>query len=170
MNLASKAPKPQFMLSTETYNEIAEVLKSIEQSTMAQLAIFCEANGAPVNFVGRQGDIDLAVLSSLAAGNYAATREMAHMLHEGDSFKFLFLEGDHYNLYLCNVDFEYLLTIVFAKSVALGMVRIYANRAVKQLQQILQRAKLREEQIDDQIIDSEFSDLLGQAFDASFKK
>lgn len=158
----------QIVLSTEIFNEISKVLKELEATIRAEVVVFCEAGGVPITDAGNQDTIDLSALSSLAAGNVAATREMARMLGESDAFKFVFLEGDRYNLYLCNVGTEYLLTIAIGKSVALGMLRIYANRAVKQLEQIIEKAK-KEDAATDALLDGEFAALLGEAFDASFR-
>lgn len=133
-----KLPTNQIMLSTEIFNEISAVLKDLEVSIRAELAIFCETSGIPITSAGNQRAIDLSSLSTLAAANFAATAEMARMLGEKDGFRFLFLEGERYNIYLCNVGYEYLLTIAISKSIALGMLRIYANRAVKQLHEILE--------------------------------
>ena len=169
MELALKnMPKSDFMLSTEAYNQITEVLKELERSTRADLTIFCESNGVAVTHVGNPDKLNLAGFTTLNAANYAATREMARMLGEQEPFKFLFLEGEQNNIYLCNVGFEFLLSITFSKTVALGMVRIYANRAVKKLRGILERVKQSEEQITEKVLDDEFSMLLDKALDSSF--
>ena len=161
-------PKSQFMLSTETYNKITRVLKDLERSNRADLVLFCESNGVAVTHAGNPDHLNLSGFSSLNAANYAATREMATMLGEQNAFKFLFLEGEENNIYICNVGFEFLLSITFSKSVALGMVRIYASKAVKELQQILEDAKQSDEQISEKVLDDEFSALLNDAFDSSF--
>ena len=168
MNLAPKSPKSQFMLSTEAFNEISSVLRDLESSTRAELAVFCDANGVPITHAGKPKAIDLSSLSALNAGNYAATQEMARLIGEKQGFKFLFLEGEEKNIYLCNVGFDFLLSIVFSKSVALGMIRIYANKAVKQLTGILEKAQ-KQEQMASEFLDVEFNSLLGKAFDESFK-
>ena len=129
-------PKSQFMLSTETYNEITQVLKKLERSTRADLAVLCESNGVTVTHAGNPDTLNLAGFSSLNAANYAATREMANMLGEKDAFKFLFLEGESNNIYICNIGFDYLLSITFSKAFSLVMVGIYANYAFKHLKRI----------------------------------
>lgn len=156
------------MLSTDAFNEISAVLKDLERATRAELTVFCDANGVPITHVGKISHLDLAAFSSLNAANFAATREMARMVGEKSPFKFLFLEGESNNIYLCNIGYQFLLAIVFSKSVAFGMVRIYANKAVKMLKSILNEAKQTEDELAKQIIDSEFSVLLGKALESSF--
>lgn len=168
MELAKKSGY-QFMLSTEAYNEIASVLRELEAATRAELTFFCDANGIPITHSGKVNDSDLASISTLTAANFAATREIAKTLGEDEGFQFLFLEGKERNMYFGNIGFDYLLTIVFSKSVALGMLRIYANRAVKQLAKILQHAH-EKEKASETIIDDEFTALLNNAIDASFGK
>ncbi len=170
MELAARTPKPQFMLSTSVFNRVNEILKDLERSTRAELAIFSEYSGIPITQVGKHNVMDIGDFSSVAAGNYAATREMAKMLGEESAFRFLYLEGDNKNIYLCNIGYDFLLTIIFAKSVALGMVRIYANKAVRQLNDLLDQANEQEDQVEESIIDNEFNLLLGDALDSSFNR
>ena len=162
------ASASRFMLSTDAFNKISSILKELEASTRADLAVFCESNGIPITQVGRAGDFDMSSLATLVAANFAATQQMAKMLGEKDGFRYLYLEGEKRNIYMCDVGFGYSLTVVFTQSVALGMLRIYANRAVKQLSEVLQGAH-ENEKANEKIFDNEFASLLGDAFDASFK-
>lgn len=170
MELAPKSlPRPDFMLSKEAYTQIADALRELERATRADLAVFCEANGVAVTHAGRLERMHLANFSTLAAANFAATSEMARIVGEQDGFRFLFLEGEERNIYLCNVGYEFLLVITFSKNVALGMVRIYANRAVKKLREILDHVRQTEERLASEILDEDFGALLDKALDASFK-
>ena len=167
---STQQTKPDLVLSTETFDKIHKTLKELERSTHSELVVFSESNGVPITHAGRLDSVNLPALSSLIAANYSATREMANLVGESEAFKFLYLEGAENNIYLCNTGFEFLLTIVFSRKVALGMIRIYANRAVNELQEILKNAQNKEEEIEKHILDSEFNFLLDSAFDASFNQ
>lgn len=168
MERQHSGPQSQFMLSAEAFAAISEVLKELESATRAELTVFCDANGIPIVHCGKTRHVDYAALSTLNAANYSATRETARLIGEKKGFKFLFLEGESHNIYLCNVGYDFLLTIIFSKSVALGMVRIYANKATIELAKILQNAQ-EKEQMSERVIDEEFSKLLSDALENSFK-
>lgn len=166
MQLAER-PLQQFMLSTETFTQVSEVLRELVTSTRSEFALFCDANGNPITHHGKQHAVNLAGLSALAAGNFSATLEMARVIGEKDGFKFIFQEGEHRNFYLCNVGFNFLLAVIFEKSVALGLVRIFANKAVESLKQVLEKAAQAEKKASD-FLDVEFGLLLGKELDKSF--
>ncbi|MCI0694588.1 roadblock/LC7 domain-containing protein [candidate division KSB1 bacterium] len=167
LQLAEKSTE-QFMLSTETFNQVNEILRELVTSTRSDFALFCDANGNPITHHGKQHVVNLSGLSALAAGNFAATSEMARVVGEKEGFKFIFQEGERRNLFLCNVGFNFLLAIIFDKAVALGLVRIFANKAVESLKQVLDKAAQAEKKASD-FIDSEFGLLLGKELDKSFK-
>ncbi|MCG3120946.1 MAG: hypothetical protein ALAOOOJD_03867 [bacterium] len=166
LQLAEK-PAEQFMLSTETFNQVNDILRDLVTSTRSDFALFCDANGNPITHHGKQHVVNLSGLSALAAGNFAATAEMARVIGEKEGFKFIFQEGDRRNLYLCNVGFNFLLAIIFDKAVALGLVRIFANKTVENLKGVLDKAAQAEKKASD-FIDSEFGLLLGKELDKSF--
>lgn len=167
LQLAEKSAE-QFMLSTETFNQVNEILRELVTSTRSDFALFCDANGNPITHHGKQHVVNLSGLSALAAGNFAATSEMARVVGEKEGFKFIFQEGERRNLFLCNVGFNFLLAIIFDKAVALGLVRIFANKAVESLKQVLDKAAQAEKKASD-FIDSEFGLLLGKELDKTFK-
>jgi len=92
MELA-KRREQQIMLSTEVFNQVSEVLREFVASTRADFSIFCDANGHPITHAGKAGQINLSSLSALAAGDFAATMEIARLIGERDGFKFMFQEA-----------------------------------------------------------------------------
>jgi predicted regulator of Ras-like GTPase activity (Roadblock/LC7/MglB family) len=166
MQLAEKSAE-QFMLSTETFNQVNDILRDLVTSTRSDFALFCDASGNPITHHGKQHVVNLSGLSALAAGNFAATAEMARVIGEKEGFKFIFQEGERRNFYLCNVGFNFLLALIFDKAVALGLVRIFANKAVESLKSVLDKASQAEKKASD-FIDSEFGLLLGKELDKSF--
>lgn len=166
MHLAERTSMP-FMLSTATFNKVNDVLRELVVSTRADSALFCDLNGNPITHHGKNTAIDLGGFAALTAGNFSAMREMANVIGEKDGFKFVFQEGERRNIYLCNVGFNFLLTIIFEKTVALGLVRIFANKAVENLKQVLANAQEAETKTSE-VLDVEFGLLLGKELDKSF--
>ncbi len=112
--------------------------------------------------------MNTTVLSALAASDFAATAEMAKLVGEEAKFKLLFHEGEKRNVYLSNVGDYFFLVVVFDVNVTLGLIRIYTKKAIQSLQDILE-AESTEEISPKDIIDSDFSSLLGDALDETFK-
>ena len=112
--------------------------------------------------------MNTTVLSALAASDFAATAEMAKLVGEDAKFKLLFHEGEKRNVYLSNVGDYFFLVVVFDVNVTLGLIRIYTKKAIQGLMQILEEES--DEVADSKdMIDSDFSSLLGDALDETFK-
>lgn len=158
----------QLILSEELYLKISKLVEKLTISTGAEYIIFCEANGYPVTHFGDIKEADLPAISSLSAGNFSATAQMASMLGENGSFKYLFHEGEDQNLYISNVGFNFLLIVVFKVEVALGMVRIYTKKAIESLGEMLENAK-QEEKESKEFLDLEFKTLLSEELNRSLK-
>jgi hypothetical protein len=93
---------------------------------------------------------------------------MASMLGESDSFKFLFHEGEHSNMYLSNVGFNFVLLVIFDSDVALGIIRIYTKKAIEALTRLLGSIK-EEEKKTKELFDLEFKTLLSEELSRSLK-
>jgi predicted regulator of Ras-like GTPase activity (Roadblock/LC7/MglB family) len=158
----------QLILSEEVYNGISKVLDELAASTRADLIVFCESNGYPVVHKGSVDNLDLPIVSSLAANNFSATAKLAAMLGENDAFKFLFHEGEHTNMYLSNVGFNFILLVIFDVEVALGIIRIYTKKAIDALTKLLNSVK-DDEKNTKELFDLEFKTLLSEELSRSLK-
>lgn len=166
MQVAERTSQP-FMLSTAAFNKISDIMRELVISTRSDFAMFCDVNGNPITHYGKNVTFELSGLAALAAGDFAATREIARVIGEKEGFKFIFQEGERRNIYLCNVGFDFLLVIIFDKAVALGLIRIFANKTVENLKQVLETAAAAENKTSE-FLDVEFGVLLGQELDKSF--
>lgn len=164
----AKRREQQFMLSTEGFNQVTDALRDLVASTRADFAIFCDTNGHPITTAGKTSQINLASLAALAAGNFAATGEIARVIGEREGFRFLFQEGEQRNIYLCDVGYNFLLAVIFEKAVAIGLIRIFTNKTVERLRHILEKAAHAERKVSE-FLDVEFGTLLGKEFDKTFK-
>ncbi|NIR51684.1 roadblock/LC7 domain-containing protein [candidate division KSB1 bacterium] len=158
----------QLILSEEVYNGVAEILDETLANTRAEAVVFCESNGYPILQKGDFRGLDLPGISSLAANNFSATSKMASMVGESGSFKYLFHEGEHNNIYLSNVGFNFILMVIFRADVALGIIRVYTKKAIEQLTELLRCAK-KEEDKTKEFLDLEFKSLLSEEINRSLK-
>ncbi|MCK5075561.1 MAG: roadblock/LC7 domain-containing protein [Calditrichia bacterium] len=156
----------QVILSGNQFEEITKVLSELAAKTKASTILFADISGQLITQRGNTDEINTAVLSALAASDFAATAEMAKLIGEEAKFKLLFHEGEKRNVYLSNVGDNFFLVVIFDVSVTLGLVRIYTKKAIQNLMTIFEEAG---EDDDKEIFDSDFSDLLGDVLDESFK-
>ena len=158
----------QVILNGKQYDAITTVLSELATKTKASAILFADMSGQLISQRGNTENMNTTVLSALAASDFAATAEMAKLVGEEAKFKLLFHEGDKRNVYLSNVGDDFFLVVVFDVSVTLGLIRIYTKKAIEDLNAAI-LAEESEDAKDDKMIDSDFSTLLGDALDDSFK-
>jgi predicted regulator of Ras-like GTPase activity (Roadblock/LC7/MglB family) len=157
----------QVILTGKQYDVITKVLSELATKTKASAILFADMSGQLISQRGSTEGMNTTVLSALAASDFAATSEMAKLVGEEAKFKLLFHEGEKRNVYLSNVGDNFFLVVVFDVSVTLGLIRIYTKKAIEDLNAALEDAGSGED--NDSIIDSDFSTLLGNALDDTFK-
>ena len=161
MDFTNTLDSQPVMLSEDVYEQVADTISELASNIRSELVVFCETNGYPVTHLGRAEDLDLSAVSSLAANYFSATAQMAKLLGEKDSFRYLFNEGEDRNIFISNVGFNFILLVIFTSDVALGMVRIYTKKAMEALNRLLQDAKIEQEEVKD-FVDLEFKTLLDE--------
>ena len=95
------------------------------------VALIDEGGGILVTSGALPQDND-AEIAALAAGAFAATREMSQRVGE-TQFEGLYHQGKHTEFYLCPVHDEILLLSVFDRERNTGLVRYFAAKAVEKL-------------------------------------
>ncbi len=157
----------QIILTAKQFDGITKVLSELAAKTKASTILLADVSGQLITQRGNTDDINTAILSALAASDFAATSEMAKLIGEEAKFKLLFHEGEKRNVYLSNVGDNFFLVVVFDVSVTLGLVRIYTKKAIQNLLHLFETS----EQGDDasKILDQDFSSMLGDMLDESFK-
>jgi len=158
----------QVILNGKQYDSITKILTELATKTKASAILFADMSGQLISQRGNTENMNTTVLSALAASDFAATSEMAKLVGEEAKFKLLFHEGEKRNVYLSNVGDNFFLVVVFDVSVTLGLIRIYTKKAIEDLGGILEDDSESSEG-EEKIIDSDFSSLLGDALDDTFK-
>ena len=158
----------QVILNGKQYDGITKILTELATKTKASAILFADMSGQLISQRGDTENMNTTVLSALAASDFAATSEMAKLVGEDAKFKLLFHEGEKRNVYLSNVGDNFFLVVVFDVSVTLGLIRIYTKKAIEDLGSVLDDDSGNVAE-DENIIDSDFSSLLGDALDDTFK-
>ncbi|NIU00657.1 MAG: roadblock/LC7 domain-containing protein [Nitrosopumilaceae archaeon] len=157
----------QIILTAKQFDEITKVLSELAAKTKASTILLADISGQLITQRGNTDDINTAILSALAASDFAATSEMAKLVGEDAKFKLLFHEGEKRNVYLSNVGDNFFLVVVFDVSVTLGLVRIYTKKAIQNLLNVFEASESDEES--SKLLDQDFSSMLGDMLDDSFK-
>jgi len=134
------APAPGFFLTVEQAEAIDACLDRIAYESEARCIILADITGQLIAERGQTGRMNTQVLSALAAGELAATHELARLVGEEARFKLLLHEGQQHSVYLSDVGEQLILVIVFDVGTPIGLVRMILKKAVEELGPILQRA------------------------------
>jgi predicted regulator of Ras-like GTPase activity (Roadblock/LC7/MglB family) len=157
------------MFDPVQYDGVKKYLGELYSKTRAKVVLFADMSGQIIGERGDTAEMNTTVLSALAAGDFAATAEIAKLVGEGDRFKLHFHEGETKNVYLTNVGDQFFLIIIFDATVALGMVRVYTKKAVESLLIVIKEASTTECLTEKDMIDEDFGNLLAQELDGAFR-
>ena len=127
----------QISLGKEQFESINKLLNSFYQQTKCGVIMLSDVSGLAVALRGTKSKESMSLLSTLAAGNYAATGEIAKLLDEENSFSGQFHEEEKQSIYLKGINDEFFLTVVFGKNQTFGMIRVLVDRIIDQLAVIL---------------------------------
>jgi len=126
--------------TSEQLERIENRLHRLRWDAEAQCVLLADISGQLISVKGK-AEMNTAVLSALAAGNLAATKEMARLVGEPARFKLLLHEGYRRSVYLSDVGEEMALITVFSNHTPIGLVRLVTQQAVKELAQIAAEAR-----------------------------
>jgi predicted regulator of Ras-like GTPase activity (Roadblock/LC7/MglB family) len=138
--------------SESQMEEIEACLNDLVRNTDAQEILLADIAGRLISARGRLGERETTAtgVAALSAGGYAATVEMARYFEIETEFRQITYEGAHHSIYSSNVGNALIITVVFDRSIQLGIVRAFTNQAARCLQEVVNRA-LAEMETDDQL-------------------
>jgi predicted regulator of Ras-like GTPase activity (Roadblock/LC7/MglB family) len=129
------------ILTIEAAENLLVVLEDFLEDSEASFALIIERGGA---ILGQHGEIppsiDPTIVAALAAGSFAATRELALRVGETE-FSALHQQGKECQIFMSAVNEDAVLVTVFGSKSTLGLVRFYSVRAIKRIAAILEHAR-----------------------------
>ncbi len=129
---------PDLIIYPEEFSEIRAILAQLAAEARAKLVFLVDRNGQPIAFHGDDESVDTTSLSSLAAGNVAATEGLAKLLGERE-FSVLFHEGQRDNIHFSIVAHRAILVVIFDTHTPVGLVRLRVRRASSQFEDVFRR-------------------------------
>src|SRR3954451_11998354 len=127
--------KNQMMMFEEEQQLIQGTCDQLSKATNA-LAVLCiDKNGQEIARAGQTDHLDVTSLSSLFAGNVAATGGIAKLLAEKE-VSGQFHEGEKTNIHLSLVAQRAILVVLFDTRSSLGLVRLRVKKASEELAKV----------------------------------
>jgi predicted regulator of Ras-like GTPase activity (Roadblock/LC7/MglB family) len=80
--------------------------------------------------------MDVTVIAALAAGSFAATRELARRIGEVE-FNALYHQGNGNHMFMNSVDDETIMITVFGSRTTVGLVRFYSTATAQNVANVL---------------------------------
>jgi predicted regulator of Ras-like GTPase activity (Roadblock/LC7/MglB family) len=155
---------PQLALYDEELSEIREVADRLQQDSRARTILIVDKNGQLIAASGVDADLDTTSLSSLVAGNVAATGGIAKLIEE-EEFTGQYHEGKEISVHMTIVARRIILVVLFDKNTTQGLVRLRVKKANEMLTDIFDRLaakpKGQEEDVFKEITDEDIDNLFG---------
>ena len=155
------------VINDEQMQMIDAVLNKLQRVCGSHFCALISTSGQPITTCPSDVDADTLSLAALAAGSFAATRQLAEVLNERE-FTLLFHEGKESNLHVMQVTDQILLLLTFGHETQVGRVRLYTSRALEVLKPIFEDAEESPGGNSSQVIDREYSREAGTAIDDWF--
>src|SRR4029077_2014946 len=112
-------------LTIEDVANIDGVLQDYLQKSESDLAVIIDKGG---NVISQYGDLevmDVTIIAALAAGSFAATKELARRIGEVE-FNALYHQGNGSHIFMNSVDDDTIMITVFGGQTTVGLVRFYS--------------------------------------------
>jgi predicted regulator of Ras-like GTPase activity (Roadblock/LC7/MglB family) len=121
----------------EELQEIVRICEVLAKEANAKAVLLIDKNGQTIASAGDTEELDITSLSSLTAGNVAATGGIANLLKEKE-FAGQFHEGEKTNVHLSIVEQRVILVVLFDDRSSLGLVRLRVRKATGEMKAVLE--------------------------------
>ncbi len=126
------------VLYEEELESLKERLRDLLKNTKSLVALIVDDSGQLIASQGTLESVDPTLLGTLAAGNFGATSELAKLIGESE-FTLVFHQGEKENIHITSIEDKGILVIIFDNKVPIGLVRMYAQKAIKEFSPILDK-------------------------------
>jgi predicted regulator of Ras-like GTPase activity (Roadblock/LC7/MglB family) len=127
----------QLVMYEEELDQINQICEVLHRDSNARAVLVIDKNGQAMASAGDVQELDVTSLSSLTAGNVAATGGIAQLLAEKE-FAGQFHEGEKTNVHISIVGQRVILVVLFDDRSSLGLVRLRVRKATAELLTVLE--------------------------------
>jgi predicted regulator of Ras-like GTPase activity (Roadblock/LC7/MglB family) len=126
---------PQVVMFEEEQQQIQAICDRLQRDSNSIAILVINKDGQEIARAGNTEHLDVTSLSSLFAGNVAATGGIAKLLAEKE-FSGQFHEGERTNIHLSLVAQRAILVVLFDTRSSLGLVRLRVKKASEELTKV----------------------------------
>ena len=130
------------VLTIEDVANIDSILQEYLQKCESELAVIIDKGGNIISQCGDREVMDVTIIAALAAGSFAATKELARRIGEVE-FTALYHQGNKSHIFLNSVDDDTIMITVFGPLTTVGLVRYCATSACQNLAALLRSLRDR---------------------------
>jgi predicted regulator of Ras-like GTPase activity (Roadblock/LC7/MglB family) len=126
------------VLTIEDVATLDGVLGDFLKKSEADLTVVIDRGGNVISQFGDRDVTDVTIIAALAAGSFAATRELARRIGEVE-FNALYHQGNGSHMFMNSVDEDTIMITVFGKGTTVGLVRFYSTGAAQSVASLLKK-------------------------------
>ncbi len=125
------------ILTEEKQRQLIELIKRELIANGAEHVVLVDSAGSLIVETGNYPLENVLPLAALSAANFGATAEIAKLVGEED-FTLLFHKGEKRNIHFSKVGKDYILIVLFDKTVSLGLIRLKTSKAAEEILKIME--------------------------------
>ncbi len=126
---------PQIVMFEEEQRQIQTICDRLQRDSNSIAILVINKDGQEIARSGTTEHLDVTSLSSLFAGNVAATGGIAKLMNEKE-FSGQFHEGERTNIHISLVAQRAILVVLFDARSSLGLVRLRVKKAGEELTKV----------------------------------
>lgn len=127
-------------LTIEDVANLDGVLGNFLAKAEAELTVVIDRGGNVISQFGNMDVMDVTIIAALAAGSFAATKELARRIGEVE-FNALYHQGNGNHIFMNSVDDDTIMITVFGRRTTVGLVRFYSASTAQSVAGILKALK-----------------------------
>jgi predicted regulator of Ras-like GTPase activity (Roadblock/LC7/MglB family) len=132
-------------LIEEDIQQLGATLRELNAQADATTSLVIDKGGFLIANAGDDQQFDLTTIGALASGAFMASQTIAGLVNE-KNFNSTYQQGEKFSMFVINVDEHCLLAVIFQSQSGVGVVKFYANFAVKMIARQLAFAQARSPQ------------------------
>ena len=128
---------PQLVMYEDEVRQIQSIADRLQADSRSRAILVVDKNGQLIAASGSAAELDTTSLSSLVAGNVAATGGIAKLIEE-EEFTGQFHEGKGISVHMTIVSRKMILVVLFDRNTTHGLVRLRVKKAMGELESVLE--------------------------------
>ncbi len=130
-------------LTKEDVARLDGILMDYLQKSEATFTVVIDRGGTVIAQCGESGNMDVNIVAALAAGSFAATKELAQRIGETE-FSAVYHEGRNHHTFMSALDDHTVIITLFNERTTVGLVRFYTVNVTTQLGAYLNSLRTRD--------------------------